>query len=72
MLALVKGMDAVSYKQLRNLTACSGYPILFSNSMDAVNSLALMNAKSYQWNGCCELETTEEFHSLLWLPNSVG
>ena len=22
------GMDAVSYKQLRNLTACFGYPIL--------------------------------------------
>ena len=39
MLALVKGMDAVSYKQLRNVTACSGYPILFSNWMDAVKFL---------------------------------
>ena len=38
MLALVNGMDAVSYKQLKNLTACFGYPILLSNGMDAVKS----------------------------------
>ena len=50
MLALVKGMDAVSYKQLRNLTACSGYPILFSNWMDDVNSSGPngMDAVSYK------------------------
>ena len=37
MLSLVKGMDAVSYAQLRNLTACSGYPILLGNGTDEVN-----------------------------------
>ena len=37
MLALVNGMDAVNYKLLQNLTAQKGYPILFSNWMDAVN-----------------------------------
>ena len=55
MLGLVNGVDAVSYKQLKNLTATQGYPILLSNGMDAVNPLALMDAKSCQWNGCCEL-----------------
>ena len=49
MLAIVDGMDAVNYKQFRNLIACFGYPILLSNGMDAVNSpnpywmLALVN-----------------------------
>ena len=38
MLALVNGMDAVNYKQLKNLTVCFGYPILLSNGMDAVKS----------------------------------
>ena len=38
MLALVNGIDAVSYKQLRNVTACCGYPILLSNWMDAVKA----------------------------------
>ena len=35
----VNGMDAVNYKLLQNLTASKGYPLLFSNWMDAVNSL---------------------------------
>ena len=38
MLVLVNGMDAVSYKQPKNLTAYTGYPILLSNWMDAVKS----------------------------------
>ena len=38
MLGLVNGMDAVSYKQLENLTDSKGYPNLLSNWMDAVNS----------------------------------
>ena len=38
MIALVNGMDAVSYTQLRNATACFGYPIMLRNGMDAVNS----------------------------------
>ena len=33
MIVFVKGMDAVSYKQIRNLTACFGYPILLSNGL---------------------------------------
>ena len=38
-------MNAVSYKQFLNLTACFGYPILLSNGMDAVPywMLALVN-----------------------------
>ena len=36
--ALVNGMDAVSCKQPKNLTACFGYPIVLSNLMDDVNS----------------------------------
>ena len=38
MLALVNGMDAVSYEKLKNLIASFGYPILLSNGMDAVSS----------------------------------
>ena len=56
MQALVNGMDAVNYKQLRNLTACSGDSILFSTWMDDVNSTNLrmlaivngMDAVSYK------------------------
>ena len=56
MIALVNGMDAVSYKRLKSLTACFGYPILLSNVMDAVKSLTLwmlalvngMDAVSYK------------------------
>ena len=54
MLALVNGMDAVSYNRLMNLTACFGYPILLSNEMDAVNSLTPTDASSCHWHGCCE------------------
>ena len=39
MLSIVTGMDAVSYKQLKNLTASkTGYPIMLRNGMDAVNA----------------------------------
>ena len=38
MIALVNGMDAVNYKRFKNLTSCFGYPILWSNEMDDVNS----------------------------------
>ena len=54
MLALANGMDAVSFRQLRNFTACVGCPILLSNWMAAVQSqwmIALVNgmaALSYQ------------------------
>ena len=41
MQALVNGMDAVNYKQFRNLTACTGDSILFSTWMDDVNSTNL-------------------------------
>ena len=37
MLAIVEVKDAVNYKQVKNLTAKQGYPILWSNGMDAVN-----------------------------------
>ena len=46
--ALVNGMDAVSYEQLRNLTVCFGYPALLSNGMDAVRSPDLMDGKEYK------------------------
>ena len=55
MLALLNGMDVVSYKLFRNLTAQKGYPILLSNLMDTVNSLTLMDAISCQLNGCGEV-----------------
>ena len=48
MLALVNGMDAVSYNRLRNLTVCCGYPALLSNGMDAVKSPDLMDSKEYK------------------------
>ena len=54
MVALVNGMDAVSYKQFLNLTACFDYPILSSNGMDAVKSPNPMDARSGQYDGCCE------------------
>ena len=44
MLSLVDGMDAVSYKQRRNLTVCLGYQILMSSGMDAVNLTLVMLA----------------------------
>ena len=55
MLALVNGMDAVSYKQLGNFKACFAYPDLLSTWMDAVNSSNLKDARPRQWKGCCEL-----------------
>ena len=55
MIALVNGMDAVSYKRLKNLRACFGYAIRLSNGMDAVKSPNLMDDSSCQRNGCCEL-----------------
>ena len=48
-------MDAVNYKQLRNLTACSGDSILLSTWMDDVNSTNPKDASPCQWNGFCEL-----------------
>ena len=41
MQALVNGLDTVSYKQLRNLTACSGDSSLLSTWMHDVNSTNL-------------------------------
>ena len=38
MLALVNGMDAVSYTQLMSLTAFFSFPIMLSNGMEAVKS----------------------------------
>ena len=38
MLGLVNGMDAVNYKQLKNLTDSKGFSNMLSNLMDAVNS----------------------------------
>ena len=55
MLAPVNGMDAVNCKQLGNLTACFGYPIMLSTWMDAVKSYKLKDASPGQGNGCCEL-----------------
>ena len=51
MLDLVNGKDAVNYKQLKNLTACFGYPILLRNEwmlglvngIDAVSYCRLKN-----------------------------
>ena len=42
MLALGNGMDAVSFKQFLNLTAC------FVNGMDVVKSPDLMGGKEYK------------------------
>ena len=70
MLAIVNGMDAVNYKLLQNLTAYKGYPVLFSNWMDAVNSP--------KPNGCYLLSMewmlltiNMGFTGLRWLSNSV-
>ena len=49
MLGLVNGMNAVNYKPLKNLTDSTGYLNLFSNWMDAVNSLVNgMDAVNYK------------------------
>ena len=48
MLALVNGMDVVSYTKLTILTDCFGYPTLLCNGMDAAKSPNLMDGKEYK------------------------
>ena len=57
MLALVNGMDAVSYKQLWNLTACFGYPNLLSSGWVVSVTTTLRDASFCEYNGCCDFPT---------------